>query len=274
MRLPLGRSDFSRSLVKARRGEIVLRRAATRPLHQQLGCLGTHRAVCSGEKKRLARFIYPGKTSSGSTEQREEVSRAAEGPALRSEQGQRRLPAQPSARSPWGGRAARREQPPPRDLLSLLPPQRPGRSRAAPAERPKVTETRVAAAGRAPCRGAQGRPCPPGSPGPRCGNQVRPGPPRLPRDPLTSLVLPSAGTGCFIPWDCAALPSQVTWDPALILLEISCYLNTSVGGWAASAFPCPARNSLGIPILQFKPSWRGTGLDRVLMQFLQINMGG
>lgn len=102
-------------------------------------------------EKAISLFIYPGKTSSAKREQRE-VFGAAEGrlgPALKSEQGHRLLPAelQPSVRSLWGGRSSKEgapvQQPPPRDLPSLLPLHGPGRSRAAPGHRPKVASARV-----------------------------------------------------------------------------------------------------------------------------------
>lgn len=59
--------------------------------------------------KAISLFIYPGKTSAGNKEQREEVFGAAEGPALKSEQGQRLVAAelQRSARPLWGGRSSR-----------------------------------------------------------------------------------------------------------------------------------------------------------------------
>lgn len=93
-------------------------------------------------EKAISLFFYPGKTSSGNKEQRE-VFRSAEGrlgPALKSEQGHRLLPAelQPSVRSLWGGGSSKEgppvQQPPPRDVPSLLPPHRPGRSFAGPAK--------------------------------------------------------------------------------------------------------------------------------------------
>lgn len=188
-------------------------------------------------EKAISFFIYPGKTSSGNKEQRE-VFRSAEGrlgPALKSEQGHRLLPAelQPSVRSLWGGGSSKEgppvQQPPPRDVPSLLPPHRPGRTGQKSPRRECSQAAAAASALTAPCRGAQGSTRPPGFPGPRCGNQVSPGPPDCPGDPRFSGA-PFCGDGLLTPWDCAALHTQVTWDPVLIFFEISWYFSTSVAG--------------------------------------------
>lgn len=184
--------------------------------------------------KAISLFIYPGKTSAGNKEQREEVFGAAEGPALKSEQGQRLVAAelQRSARSLWGGRSSREGA----AATSTSPsvPAATAETGQEPASSlgPAKSHTGAGAAGQqpaasAPCRGAQGSTCPPGSPGPRCGNQVSTGPPDCPGgSPLLCCSL--LGTGCFIPRGCSALFPQVTWDPGLF--EISCYFNISVTG--------------------------------------------
>lgn len=121
--------------------------------------------------KAISQFICPGKTPAGKKEQREEVFRAAEGPAPKSEQGQRccQLSSAPGeVLVGWQEQQGWTQLPPPRDLPSLLPPHTPASGRAASLERPEVTEAPGrAAAAAAPCRGAQGSSCPPGSPGPR-----------------------------------------------------------------------------------------------------------
>lgn len=132
-------------------------------------------------------------------------------------------------------------EPPPRDLPSPLPPHRPARSRATPSERPKVRERGCGRAA-APCRGAQGSTCPPGSPGPRCGNQVSPGLPR--GSPLLWAPLP--GDGLLHPVGFSALCPRVTWDPGLF--EISCYFNTSVAGWEAALLLLPFYIPQEIPL--------------------------
>lgn len=166
-------------------------------------------------EKTISLFLCPGKTSSGNEEQRQQVFGAAEGPlgpALRSGQGHRLLPAelQPSVGSPWGdesgGEGAPVQRPPPRDPPSPLPPERPGRSQAAssdPAKKSRRQERSraeaAASAPAAPCRGARGSTCPPGSPGPRCGNQVSPEPPEPPRGVPASLPAPRCGDGLLSP---------------------------------------------------------------------------
>lgn len=152
---------------------------------QQLGARARSELFAPG-RRRISAVTCAGKAPSGSEEPRGEVFRAAP----RREQGQRLLPAE-LGRSRWVAGAAGRDQlPPPRHLVSLLPAHGPGRSRGAA----KGTRVTAGAAAAAPCRGAQGSTCPPGSPGPRCGNQVRAGP----RDPRSSCA-PSCGTGCFTP---------------------------------------------------------------------------
>lgn len=108
------------------------RRAAWEPEHARSCWLQGEKTICL--------FICPGKTSSGNEEQREQVFGVAERPleqALRSGQGHRLLPAklQPSVGFLWGGESSREgapvQQPPPRDPLSPLLPERPGRSQAA-----------------------------------------------------------------------------------------------------------------------------------------------
>lgn len=198
-------------------------RAARVPGHAQSCLLRAEKAIIW--------LIHPGKTPSGNKERREEVSRAAEGPALKSQQGQQLLAAEPSeVPAGWqeqqGGSAG--AQPPPRDPLSLLPPQGPGRSPAASLDRPKVTRARVRAGGSpstAACRGAQGSTCPPGSPGPRCGNQVSTGSPGCPGGPQAVPGVP-APPGIPAASSLGLLGAVCTGDlgPGFNF-EISCYFN-------------------------------------------------
>lgn len=184
------------------------------------------------EEKTISLFLCPGKTSSGSEEQRQQVFGAAErplGPALRSRQSHQLLPSelQHLLGSPWGDESNRKgatvQRPPPRDPLSLLPLERPDKSRAASLDPAKNScrreHSRAEAAASAPCHGAQGSTCPPGSPGPRCGNQVSPGPPELPRGIPTTLPAPPCRDGLLsfhgISLRCIHVCAQVTLDPVL-----------------------------------------------------------
>lgn len=198
-------------------------RAARAPGHTQ-SCL------LWGEKT-ISSFIHPGKTSSSSEEQREQVFRVAEtplGPALRSGQGHRLLPAelQPSVGSPWGGESggegATVQQPPPRDAPTGETWQEPD-SFVGPGQkscrRERSRAEAAASAPAAPCRGARGSTCPPGSPGPRCGNQVSPGPPEPPQGVPASPPSPLCGDGPLSPrgisLHCIRVYAQVTLDPVL-----------------------------------------------------------
>lgn len=148
VRLPLGRSDFSGSVVKAHSGEITLRGAETQP-RSTLRHLGRQGAVffAEGGEKSTSLFLTPGKTSSGNEKQKEQVL------------GGRGVPAG------WDGA-------PPREPPSSPPSERQGRSFVGPGQKVHQQEHRRAEAA-APCRGTRGSTGPPGSPGPRCGNQPR-----------------------------------------------------------------------------------------------------
>lgn len=143
---------------------------------QAARCPGTHRAVCSGEEKDQRLHLS---WESTFRQQRAKGRSFQGGGGTGTEE--RAGPAAAARRARRGpgavaGAAGRDQQAPPRDLVSLLPPHGPGRSRALPWSGQKAHGQAAAAA---PCRGAQGSTCPPGSPGPRCGNQVRAGDPRL-----------------------------------------------------------------------------------------------
>ena len=183
-------------------------------------------------EKTISLFLRPGKTSSGNEEQRQQVLGAAErplGPALRSGQGHRLLPAeiQLSVGSLWGdesvGEGAPVQRPPPRDPPSPLPPDRPGRSQADSSDPAKTSCRRersragaAASAPTAPCRGAQGSLC---SPGPRCRNQVSAGTTEPPRGDPASLPGSPCRDGLLSPrgisMHCIPVYTQVTLDPVL-----------------------------------------------------------